>query len=66
MINCFFCVESNYRKIMFPTYAEFMRPLAVMVVVFALLALDLTKNDGYWFSRVNDTWNEISRHASLR
>ena len=51
---------------MLATYTEFMRPLAVMVLVFALLAFDLAKNDGYWFSTVNATLKDIGRHASLR
>lgn len=46
------------------TYADFMRAFYVLIAVFALLAWDLTLNDGRLFSATNPTL--ISSHNGHR
>jgi len=43
-----------------------MHPVLIVIAVFALLAFDLTKNDGEWLGTLNafatQSWREIRRH----
>jgi hypothetical protein len=45
------------------TYADFMRAFYVLIAVFALLAWDLTLNDGRLFSATNAYVDQLAQWA---